>query len=56
MKLLFLILIVTSAAVAVLAIGYLTQITLGVGIMAGACYLGIVARIVQAEIHSGDKA
>lgn len=45
------ILAVLSLVALVMGFNYLTQITLGVGIITAGCGLGILARIVQAEVH-----
>ena len=40
-----------SAGLLILGLGSLTQATEGVGLVAGACVLGIYARIAQASRH-----
>ena len=45
-------LIVLSVLALFLGLNYLTQATLGVGIIGIACYFGIVARIAQAHQHA----
>ena len=44
-------LIIGAIMLAVVGGYYLTQITAGVGGIAAACLLGILARLVQASIH-----
>jgi hypothetical protein len=43
--------LIASIFVGLLAIPFMTQATLGVGCMAGACLLGILARLFQADGH-----
>ena len=41
-----------SIGVGLIAVTLMTQATFGVGCMAGACLLGILARIFQADCHA----
>jgi hypothetical protein len=48
--------ILSDGHVVIAGIGSLTQATMGVGLIAGGCYLGILSRIAQAShIANIDK-
>ena len=44
--------LILSALMSIAGLFALSEATLGVGLICGACYLGIIARIVQAD---GEK-
>jgi len=46
--------LVASIIVGILAIPFMTTATLGVGCMSGACFLGILARLFQADAQNGN--
>ena len=43
--------LIAAVVVGLIAIPFMTQATLGVGCMAGACLIGILARLFQADAH-----
>ena len=47
-------LVVLALLIALAAAAYLTQATLGVGLMALACLLGILARLAQATVQHAE--
>lgn len=47
----YILLVVLGIFAALYGVSSLTTATLGVGMVATACFLGIIARVVQAEIH-----
>lgn len=52
--LVWLLLFVGACAVVVIGLNYLTQATLGVGIVAVGCFLAVCARLVQAARYQGQ--
>lgn len=55
MKALTVILVLVAWLVAIVGIDYLSEATLGVGIICSACFLGIMARIAQASAHHRES-
>lgn len=50
-RILFVVLVVCGIAAVVDGLNTLTQATQGVGILALGCFLAILARLAQAEVH-----
>ena len=55
MKVLVVLLVAFSVFAVLVGVGLLTQVTLGVGVMIGACWLVIVARLAQASYLAAAK-